>query len=55
MATLTLSDPTGLESSAPAPVEVAWIDSLYIYSLRATDTDDNTLAYNIVEGPADMR
>jgi hypothetical protein len=38
-----------------APVEVAWIDSLYIYSLRATDTDDNTLAYNIVEGPADMR
>ena len=54
-ATLTLRDPTGLESSAPAPVEVAWIDSLYIYSLRATDTDDNTLAYNIVEGPADMR
>lgn len=38
-----------------APVEVAWIDSLYIYSLRATDTDDNTLAYNIVEGPPDMR
>ncbi len=38
-----------------APVEVAWIDSLYIYSLRATDPDGNTLAYTIVEGPSAMR
>ena len=38
-----------------APATTAWIDSLYIYSLQATDTDGDTLVYTVAEGPAAMR
>ena len=37
------------------PAAVAWIDSLYIYSLQATDADGDTLVYTIAEGPSGMR
>ncbi len=37
------------------PLAQAWVDSLYLYSVRARDADDDALVYTIVQGPQDMR
>lgn len=37
------------------PAKVAWIDSLYLYTLRATDADGDTLVYTVAQGPSGMR